>query len=172
MVCDVSSKESLQAAASIIQDQVPFVNTVIANSGILGPATTVGPRPAETTLSALQSQLWALSDTENTAVLDTNVVGAFNTFLAFAELLDRGNKHPDSIGSHGLVPSQFISTSSCGGFTRQENISHLYSTSKAALVHLTKMISTTFAPYGIRANSIAPGLFITEMTEVRLLFLG
>jgi NAD(P)-dependent dehydrogenase (short-subunit alcohol dehydrogenase family) len=41
----------------------------------------------------------------------------------------------------------------------------LTSTGKAALHHLTKMLATEFAPYGIRANTIAPGLFVTEATE-------
>ena len=48
-------------------------------------------------------------------------------------------------------------------------MSHVYAASEAALVHLTKSLSTTFAPWGIKANSISPGLLLTEMTEVSLL---
>lgn len=47
-------------------------------------------------------------------------------------------------------------------------VSHTYAIGKAALVHLTKMISTNFAGYNIRSNSIAPGTFVTEMTEVSI----
>lgn len=32
-------------------------------------------------------------------------------------------------------------------------------------MHLTKTLATEFAPYGIRANTIAPGLFVSEATE-------
>ena len=41
-----------------------------------------------------------------------------------------------------------------------------YAASKAGLIHLTKMLSTEFASYGIRANTIAPRLYITEATGV------
>lgn len=39
-----------------------------------------------------------------------------------------------------------------------------YATSKAAFIHLTRMMATTFADAKIRVNSIAPGVFPSEMT--------
>ena len=95
--------------------------------------------------------------------MDINVVGLFYTFLAFPPLLERGNARQ---GSSGYMQSQFITTTSFGGLSRAENVSHTYATSKAALLHLSKMLATSFAGYGIRVNSIATGLYITEMTEV------
>ena len=98
--------------------------------------------------------------------MDVNVLGSFHTFLAFLNLLDAGNKHADSSGSKGWMQSQFITTSSHTGTCRSEDIGYEYHASKAALIHLTMMLATGFAKYGIRANSIALGLFMTEMTEV------
>jgi NAD(P)-dependent dehydrogenase (short-subunit alcohol dehydrogenase family) len=43
-----------------------------------------------------------------------------------------------------------------------------YVASKAGLIHLTKMLSTEFASYGIRANTIAPGLYLSEATDVSI----
>jgi len=40
-----------------------------------------------------------------------------------------------------------------------------YKTSKAAASHLTKNMSSTFAPYDIRVNAIAPGLFASELAQ-------
>jgi NAD(P)-dependent dehydrogenase (short-subunit alcohol dehydrogenase family) len=40
-----------------------------------------------------------------------------------------------------------------------------YSTSKAAVVHMTKSLALEWARYGIRVNAIEPGYVLTEMTE-------
>jgi NAD(P)-dependent dehydrogenase (short-subunit alcohol dehydrogenase family) len=93
-----------------------------------------------------------------------NVVSVYNVFVAFLRLLDAGNTHADSPGNVQGIQSQFITISSTGGIQRRNDTGHMYMSSKAGLVHLTKTLSTEFAPYGIRANCIAPSLFITEMT--------
>ncbi|KAL5327547.1 hypothetical protein ACEPPN_005246 [Leptodophora sp. 'Broadleaf-Isolate-01'] len=131
VVCDVTSKESLQAAASTIANQTPFINVLIANSGYLGEVTSMAPRPAGKTVDELQKELWDKT----------------------------------TVGQSGLLQSQFISTTSFGGLCRAEAPSYVYNASKAALNHLTKTLSTEYARHGIRANAIAPGMFVTEMTE-------
>lgn len=167
VVCDVSSKESLQAAVSTIEKQTPFINILIANSGYLGEVSGMVPRPAEQTLGELQKELWDKSTYEDaTKVVTTNIAGSYFTFLAFLGLLGAGNTHADSVGKSGLLQSQFISTTSFGGLCRAEAPSYVYNASKAALNHLTKTLSSEYAKHTIRANAIAPGTFVTEMTEV------
>ena len=39
-----------------------------------------------------------------------------------------------------------------------------YASSKAATIHLTRMLATTLANAKIRVNQIAPGIFPSEMT--------
>ena len=43
LLCDVGSKESLQAAVDTISKESGYVNLVIANSGVLGPAAKFHP---------------------------------------------------------------------------------------------------------------------------------
>lgn len=43
-----------------------------------------------------------------------------------------------------------------------------YSTSKAALIHLTKALAAEWARYGIRVNALAPGYFETDLTQAFL----
>jgi 3-oxoacyl-[acyl-carrier protein] reductase len=40
-----------------------------------------------------------------------------------------------------------------------------YSASKAAVVQVTKSLATEYGSYGVRVNAIAPGWFVTELTE-------
>jgi NAD(P)-dependent dehydrogenase (short-subunit alcohol dehydrogenase family) len=167
VACDVSSKESLQAAVSAIQEQTPFINLLVANSGYLGEVTNMAPRATEQTIDGLQEELWNKTTYEDASkVVSTNVAGSYFTFLAFLRLLGAGNTHADSKGKSGLLQSQFISTTSFGGLCRAEAPSYVYNASKAALNHLTKTLSSEFARHGIRANAIAPGMFVTEMTQV------
>jgi NAD(P)-dependent dehydrogenase (short-subunit alcohol dehydrogenase family) len=39
-----------------------------------------------------------------------------------------------------------------------------YGPSKAAVLHLSKQLSTLLIPYDVRVNAIAPGLYLSEMT--------
>jgi NAD(P)-dependent dehydrogenase (short-subunit alcohol dehydrogenase family) len=91
-----------------------------------------------------------------------NNTAVFYTAVAFLDLLDAGNKQRN-------LPqdSQIIVTSSIAGFSRQLASSFAYSSSKAAVTHLVKMLATYFAQagYHIRANVIAPGLYPSEMTQ-------
>jgi NAD(P)-dependent dehydrogenase (short-subunit alcohol dehydrogenase family) len=148
------------------------VNAVIANAGIAGPWDAVNGKFTSTppSLSELQAHLWSTSAANANEVSAVNVIAAYFTFLAFLPLLEAGNTHESSPGKSGYVPSQFITTSSIAGYSRANMVGYPYGASKAALTHLTKMLSTEFAGYGIRVNGIAPGFFRTEATEVCSLY--
>ena len=62
LVGDVTSKEALQSIVSHIEQEVGFINVLVANSGIAGPqATSVTP---ESSLEDYQTALWKLSPDE------------------------------------------------------------------------------------------------------------
>ena len=112
-----------------------------------------------------------------TSILDTpglyadiwvvvNTTAMFYTFLAFLPLLDAGNTHERSPTVSKGMKSQFIATSSIGAYSRRPGAGFAYAGSKAACIHIIKQLATWMVPYGIRANTIAPGIYPSDMSAV------
>ncbi|KAH8886951.1 NAD(P)-binding protein [Thozetella sp. PMI_491] len=168
--CDVTSKESLQAAVDKITAEAGFVNLVVANSGAIGTPNGFDPTKS---IKEVREQLFTNHSVEDfTSAFQINVAGVLFTIGAFLELLDEGNKKaldggfgaPDKPGSKVLsVQSQVIITSSIAAFSRMHISTPAYGGSKAAVMWLMKNAATNLAPYGIRVNALAPGLFPSEL---------
>jgi NAD(P)-dependent dehydrogenase (short-subunit alcohol dehydrogenase family) len=159
IVGDVTSKESLVSIAETIKKDVGYVNLVCCNSGTM--PQPVGIKPTETTLAEYAKAALNLEpqDWNNTFATNTTSI-AFTTF-AFLELLDAGNKqNPNSAPGRS---SQVLVTSSIGGYLRAPGSNMAYCASKAAATHLVKHLAGTLAPFNIRINGLAPGLFPTEL---------
>jgi NAD(P)-dependent dehydrogenase (short-subunit alcohol dehydrogenase family) len=164
VVCDVTSKESLQSAVDIVTKETGFVNLLVANSGELGPLKRLDH---DLSIKELRKTLFEeVSIEEFTQTLNVNITGAYYSMLAFLELLDEGNKNalkggfgaPAEEGSNvPSIQSQVIFTSSVGGYSRDRLSPPAYSASKAALSHLAKHASTNLAKFEIRVNVLAPG---------------
>ena len=157
--------DSLASAVAEVEAQSPFVNAVIANAGLLGHVTTLPSVSGKESIDEVYDQLWNLERSDSMAVVDMNLVSVYYSLIAFLRLLDAGNTQASSPGKLDHIQSQFLIISSEAAITRRPGPNYLYASSKAGLLHLTKNLSTGFAPYGIRANCIVPGLFITEMTN-------
>ncbi|ODA78110.1 hypothetical protein RJ55_06713 [Drechmeria coniospora] len=159
VVCDVTSKDSLQSAAGRVRDEVGYVNVLFANSGVITADVPVKDVDS-LTVKSFQERLWAPSMEEFTRSAQVNVTGAFYTAVAFLDLLDEGNKRK-------VVPqsSQVIITSSAAGFARRPFAGFAYGTSKAAATHLAKQLGTVLSAFKIRVNTIAPGFYPSEMTD-------
>jgi len=169
--CDVTSKESLQAAVDRITSETGFVNLVVANSGVLGPANRWDPKA---TLAETRQRMFTDTSMEDfTQALHVNTTAAFFTLTAFLELLDAGNKKAVQGGGFGApikpgsdvpsIQSQVIFTSSVAAYSRHPASTPAYAASKAAIMHLTKQSASALARFGIRANALAPGLFPSEL---------
>jgi NAD(P)-dependent dehydrogenase (short-subunit alcohol dehydrogenase family) len=162
--CDVTSKSDLQAVVDRIKTEVEYVNLVVANSGIIGPAVRFSPAAS---LAETRDTLFTNFNMEEmTAALHLNITAAFFTMTAFLELLDAGNKNslkggfgsPITEGSDvPSIQSQVIFTTSVSAFSRHWSSSPPYLTSKVAVMQVTKHASTQLARFGIRVNAIAPG---------------
>ena len=162
---DVTSKESLDNMVAQVKKHVDHIDILIANSGISGPSGTMPPKEnkSEHTLQEVRDHLYETPMEEVTKTFEVNITGALYTALAFLPLLDAANeKHPPPSSD---PRSQIIITSSIGAFNRVPAAGFAYSASKAGVVHMVKQMSTLLSKYNIRVNSIAPGLYLSEMTQ-------
>ncbi|ORY61613.1 uncharacterized protein BCR38DRAFT_440690 [Pseudomassariella vexata] len=165
IVGDVTSKESLTKVADQVRKEQGFINLLFANAGIGGPphASLVSNQAngSKPTVQDFQKAVFEPDPDDFTKTVHVNNTAVFYTAVAFLDLLDEGNKRRN-------IPqdSQILVTSSVAGFSRYLASSFAYSTSKAAVTHLVKMLSTYFAQneFHIRANVIAPGLYPSELT--------
>lgn len=166
----MTSKDSLEAAYQTIAAQTTHVDILFANSGIIGPMMR-SPQPKADgslpSITEIRDELYNIPMEEFTNVMNVNVTGAYYTVLAFLPLLEAANKRRAAPQQGVMSPptAQVIITGSLAGFNRKPPFSYAYNTSKAAVHHLVKMLSTTFTSYDIRFNGISPGLYHSEMAE-------
>ncbi|CAI9627006.1 unnamed protein product [Alternaria burnsii] len=170
--CDITSKESLQAAVDIIAKDFGFINLLVANSGILGPTSSFVPGLGVQELRKNIFEDTAMEEFSQT--FHVNTTATYFSMFAFLELLDAGNQNalaggfgkPLREGSKvPSIQSQIIIISSVGAFLREWQCAPAYAGSKAAIIHMVKHASTGLAPHGIRINALAPGFFPSEMAN-------
>lgn len=93
-----------------------------------------------------------MSEAQWDAVINVNLKSAFNYVHAITPIMARQK------GGSIINMSSVVGVSGNAG---QCN----YSASKAGMIGLAKSIAKEMGPRGIRANAIAPGFIITEMTD-------
>ena len=93
-----------------------------------------------------------MSEAQWDAVLNVNLKSAFNYIHAVTPVMVR--QRSGSIVNMASVVGVSGNAGQCN-----------YSASKAGMIGLAKSIAKELGPRGIRANAIAPGFIITEMTD-------
>ncbi|MCK1799342.1 MULTISPECIES: 3-hydroxyacyl-CoA dehydrogenase [Micrococcus] len=89
-------------------------------------------------------------------IVGVNLIGTFNIIrLAAAAMAEN---EPDDDGGRGVI----VNTASVAAYEGQVGQAG-YSASKGGVVAMTLPIARELAAYGIRVNTIAPGLFLTPM---------
>jgi NAD(P)-dependent dehydrogenase (short-subunit alcohol dehydrogenase family) len=151
LVTDVTSKEAIASAVSVITSEVGYINVLLANSGISGPQAAT-PLSPSSTIADFQKAWGEVPFEEFNDTFRVNVVGVWFTIVGFLGLLDEGNKK-----ANVTQKSQVIVTSSIGGFNRAVPGGMAYGQSKAGATHLAKQLATNLVPFDIRSNVIAPG---------------
>lgn len=89
-------------------------------------------------------------------VIQINLVGSYNVTKEAAAVMQLNN--PNNEGERGVV----ISTASIAAFEGQIGQA-AYSASKGGVVGMMLPLAREFAQFGIRVNTIAPGIFMTPM---------
>merc|ERR1711939_261724 len=101
-----------------------------------------------------------------TEVFKTNVSSIFYMTAAFLPLLAKFTNGGDPAGRaiYENYQSVVINTTSISGLIKLAQNHFAYNASKGAANHLQRLMATEFAHTGVRINSIAPGVFPSEMT--------
>lgn len=130
---------------------------LVNNAGINAPKTSTH---AETPEELRKNLLDPTSVEEWTSIYATNVVGPYLMTTGFLPLLQKATEH--QYGYSGCV----VNITSISGLLRISQGHFSYNSSKGAQVHLNKLLAAEIAKAGfkIRVNSIAPGVFPSEMT--------
>ncbi len=136
IACHVGRADQLQNLVRETERQLGPVDILVNNSG-----TNIGQGPA------LQVTDEALLKT-----LEVNVLAAHRLVrLTVPKMIERGG---------GCV----INMASIAGL-RPQTFGLSYSSSKAALIMMTRIWAIEFGPHNVRVNAIAPGLIQTDFSE-------
>ncbi|QRW22761.1 Enoyl-(Acyl carrier protein) reductase [Rhizoctonia solani] len=163
---DVTNKESIESAVKLISSENDGkLDVLINNAGQVGPVSKFFsiPSPERKDTETLGTALFKNESFQGWAdVFTINVSSWFFLSTACLGLLERASKAREA--ETGGWSSSIIGISSISGQMKQ----FAYNASKAAGIHLTKMLSTELALRNIpvRVNSISPGAFPSEMTSM------
>lgn len=157
---DISKKDGIASLVSEIEKREKCLCILINNAGI--SANTF-----QTEASSAEEMKANLFDNKDAKIDDwlgeyqTNVASIYFLTTAFLPLLQKAAQHQH--GYSGTV----INITSISGLVKTAQHHFSYNASKAAAIHLTRMLANEIAQNGlkIRVNSIAPGVFPSEMTH-------
>ncbi len=140
---DVASEDSVKQAIAQANETMGGITLAVNCAGIATAGRALGregPWPSE-----LFSK-----------VIQVNLVGTFNVIKEAAAFMVQNE--PDEGGERGVI----ISTASIAAFEGQIGQA-AYSASKGGVVGMMLPLAREFAQFGIRVNTIAPGVFLTPM---------
>jgi NADP-dependent 3-hydroxy acid dehydrogenase YdfG len=137
VVADVTDDASVDRAAAAVRDAYGTVDLVVNNAGVMLPNPIADGRADE----------WQ-------RMIDTNVSGVLRIIRAFTgDLLATAGAggtadlvNISSIAAHAVYPAYAV-----------------YSTTKAAVTHLSQVLRAELGPKDVRVTNIEPGLTETEL---------
>lgn len=144
-VIDVTDEAGVTGAISDAVSKWGSLNVVVNCAGIAPPMRTLSKKGPH-------------SLAQFSKVMQINTVGTFNVVRIAAEKM--ATNTPDADGLRGVI----INTASIAAMDGQIGQA-AYAASKGAVVAMTLPIARDLSSYGIRVNTIAPGLFLTPMLE-------
>ncbi|ESK91217.1 short-chain dehydrogenase [Moniliophthora roreri MCA 2997] len=155
---DVTSKDSIAAAAKVVEANDGRLDILVNNAGVPGQMVSLE------TKSYGDSHFTEESFERWTSVLSTNTTAIFFVTMGFLNLLEKGAEDRRLKGRGGET-SSVINISSSGGDSHVSLGIYSYMVSKAALNYLTEILATEFAlkKIPVRVNVLLPGLFPSEM---------
>lgn len=159
LTADVTKKDEIRKLVSEISTREGHLSILINNAGISSQTQETEHEDASKLRETLFEDPAATFD-EWDSVFRTNVSQIFFMTTAFLPLLQRGSEV-----EHGWS-STVLNTTSISGIVKVSQHHFAYNASKAAAIHLTKMLAheVSTSKLRVRVNHIAPGVFPSEMT--------
>ncbi|WOS39033.1 SDR family oxidoreductase [Xanthomonas rydalmerensis] len=142
---DVSDEAQVAAQLGAARDFLGGLNAAINCAGILGAGRVLG-KEAPMPLATFQGTVMV------------NLVGSFNVAKAAADLMQ--HNAPGEDGERGAI----VNTASVAAYEGQIGQA-AYAASKGGVVAMTLPMARELARFGIRVNTIAPGIFWTPMVD-------
>ena len=133
-VCDVTNEDAVNAMVAQVEKEVGVIDILVNNAGITRDGL----------MMRMSEQQWDM-------VINVNLKSAFNFVHACTPIMMR-QKAGSIINMASVVGVH--------GNAGQAN----YAASKAGMIALAKSIAQELGSRGIRANAIAPGFILTDMT--------
>ena len=157
---DVTSKEDIARLANEISSREPCLHILINNAGISGDTVSTESSGSASEMKSNLFDAEAATFDDWTSTYKTNVAAVYFVTTAFLPLLQKSSD--TTPGWSATV----INTSSISGLVKSAQHHFSYNASKAATIHLNRMLAAEIAEQGlkIRVNTIAPGVFPSEMT--------
>jgi NAD(P)-dependent dehydrogenase (short-subunit alcohol dehydrogenase family) len=140
---DVSDEDGVRASINNAAEFMDGITLAVNCAGVLIPERVLGR--AGTASAASFSK-----------VVQINLVGSFNVTKEAAAVMEANE--PNADGERGVV----VSTASVAAYEGQIGQAS-YSASKGGIVGMMLPIARELARFGIRVNTIAPGIFMTPM---------
>lgn len=142
---DVTDEDAVVASVEAARDFLGGVNSAVNCAGIIGAGRVLGregPMP--------------LAKFSTTVMV--NLVGSFNVAKAAAAVMQHNEAGED--GERGVI----VNTASVAAYEGQIGQA-AYSASKGGVVGMTLPMARELARFGIRVNTVAPGIFHTPMVD-------
>jgi NAD(P)-dependent dehydrogenase (short-subunit alcohol dehydrogenase family) len=140
---DVSNEDSVKAAMQQAKDTMGGITLAVNCAGIATAGRALG-----------REGPWPLENFNR--VIQVNLIGTFNVTKEAAAIMNENEPNDD--GERGVV----ISTASIAAFEGQIGQA-AYSASKGGVHAMMLPLAREFASFGIRVNTIAPGIMLTPM---------
>ena len=146
--CDITRRESIEAAAGLVAERLGEPSILVNNAGIDQPPDSPGGR----------HHLHELPIDEFRRMVEVNLLGTFQVTQVFGErMAERGGGSIINIGSlyASVSPDAHFYEHLAGNAPFIK--SPAYGASKAAVVNLSKFFATHWAGRGVRVNTLSPG---------------
>lgn len=143
-IVDVADDESVKQVIKQAVEAFGAIHICVNCAGVGTPGKTIG-KNGELPLESFKK------------VIDINLIGTFNVLRLAAKEMKNNEPLTDS-GERGVI----INTASVAAFDGQMGQA-AYGASKAGVAGMTLPVARDLSEFGIRVNTIAPGLFMTPM---------